>query len=166
MRPRDLTKKNWNEYANCLELRSGLSFEIGWATGGIGLRMQCASGSTVVSIPRKIFDKMVDWYLATCDETFWRGSIDGVNECFGKRIHRRGAWERFKIREWQISASRICYVEGKKVGVCDTPRVDRCVSIHGEGLADQVAFIHIQHKDFERIVHWYNSDFKDERKAA
>lgn len=174
MRPRDLTKKNWHQHPHALGLKSGLEATIHWATGTIDLMISNPTCQASIVIPRQIFDKMVDWYTKTCDEAFWNtpksiaekdGDMTGLE--LGDRIpDTRKEWAGIKRHEWQIFVSRLIWVENKNKGVCDTPRVDRSITLRSEGLKDLVVVFSIRRGDFDRIVNWYNSDYKNERKAA
>lgn len=161
MRPRDLTKQNWDQHAHELSL-NGLEVHIGWATGDISLTVCSNAGNGALVIPRRIFDKMVDWYNDTCTDTFWKTDKDGAGCFFGKKIPTNTSWG----REWQLRANRLIYVEGKIPGKCDTARVDRSIMIRAEGLRDQVAVFFFRREVFDRIISWYNSEYNSERRAA
>jgi hypothetical protein len=173
MRPRDLNSKTWTPENHWVEFSGDVEASLGWKTNDFSIQVMSGSIQSYICIPRHFWDQMVDWYMATCTDAWWR---DWKNEESGmSEIDLGPVVDKWKdphskktvhVKQWQLVASRTMYVSGKDSNICNIPRVSRSVIIRCNGPRNTHAGMFIQRERIERIIQWYMSEIKQQRRAA
>ena len=141
MKPVEVTEETWEQVIS-VETRGGWTLSL-FGDGNIGIETPIKGGQACMSIPKRVWDKIVDAYSLWEEEGAWEG-----NDVRNKFIKTdQGVWQFWLSVKTYISPKR--------------SRKDHCLGIrfsHPDKFGDQVAVFFFKRMDFDAMVKWYQTD--------